>query len=199
MIEMKMWPMPEKRGPPPGMMDMGPPPMALPMPPPMRGGKPDKKGSKRMSKQDLPPPPPMPGGGFPPPPMMGGRMPPPPGMPGMPPPPPMPGMPPGMMGHPMDRMPPPPPPPPPPQAIGGPAPKDKKKDKKKPPTGFLAWAAGGPRKDPLKSAKKPESAHHGAPHSKKHDKAPATDHGRQTRPSAENGKAEKKAGWFPGF
>jgi hypothetical protein len=95
-----------------------------------------------------------------------------------------------MMGHPMDMM-----LPPPPQALGGPAPKDKKKDKKKAPTGFLMWTAGGPRKDSLKSAKKPESAHHSAPHAKKH----APDHGKLTRPSAENGKAEKRSSWFPSF
>lgn len=179
MIEMKMWPMPEKRGPPPDMM--GPPPMALPPPPHMKGGKPDKKG-KRMSKHDLPPPPPMPGGGpLPPPPPMPGGLPPPPGMPDLPP-----GIFPPDMGTP-------------PQALGGPPPKKEKK-KKNAPTGFLMWTAGGPRKDSLKSAKKPESASQGAPaHSKKHEKAPANENGKPARPSAENGKAEKRSSWFPGF
>jgi hypothetical protein len=168
MVEMKMWPMPEKKPPPEPL----PPPPMLP-PPPSRPPK-DRKG-KKMGKQDLPPPPPPPPAGMerlpPPPPMPGGG--------GFPPPPP--GVIPVLPGE-MD---------PPPQALGG-----REKKKKKPqPTGFLMWTAGGPRKDPLKAAKKPtESASHGAP--KQVPKAPASENGKPARPSAPNGKAEKRSSWF---
>ena len=168
-IEMKMWPMPEKR-PPPDMMGP-PPPMALP-PPPGRLGKPDKKG-KRMSKHDIPPPPP-------------GMLPPPPGMGPLPPPPPIPAPPPGVIPiHPGDMGP--------PQALPGPG-KDRKK--KKQPAAPLLWFAGGPRREQsLKAVKKHESASHGVPTSSKQHRAPASENGKPARPSAENGKAEKK-GWF---
>jgi hypothetical protein len=165
-IEMKMWPMPEKKGPAPDVMGP-PPPMALP--PLSRPGKLDKKG-KRMSKHDIPPPPAM--------------LPPPPGMGPLPPPPPIPAPPPGVIAIPAGAM-------GPPQAL---PPKDKKK--KKPSNTPLLWFAGGQRpKESLKVAKKHESASHGAPTSSKQHKAPANENGKPARPSAENGKAEKK-GWF---
>jgi hypothetical protein len=174
MVEMKMWPMPERRPPPPEAL---PPPPMLP-PPPQRG----KSGSKgRKGRHDLPSPPMLP-----PPPPMEGMLPPPPPMPGRggPPPPP-----PGVFAVGPDDL------PPPPQALGGGGGHKEKKKKKSQPTGFLMWTAGTrAREQALKSAKKlPESAGSGAP---KQAKAPASENGKPGRPSAPNGKAEKRTSWF---